>query len=367
VADYQADIRRLCNEGDGLPHSPAKVAVLEEAVRLADTHSDTAAGFMARRSLISAAIFSGMPERALVAFSWCLAQCDRDPTQFDEGELLWEYKWITDYGCYFSEISRQQIEQLLDDMAQRHQKAGSTLHAVYQIRRDAAVRMGDRAAAEAAHARFQKTPRDWLSNCRACVAHEDVAYYAFLGDPAQAVNEAAQVLSGKLKCAEEPHRTYPIVLEPLLRLGRPAEAMTYHHRGYRLIVGNPPEFIPYFGQHITFLTLTGNLPRAVTLVETHLGSALQSRVAAYRFEFFLAARILIDQLVETGAANTPIRQPDGSSDAVALAGSLDTELADLAARFDARNGNDMFARRINGRAELQELRTPWPLKGTTGD
>jgi hypothetical protein len=366
VADYQADIRRLCNEGEGLPYSPAKVAVLEEAVRLADAHSDTAAGFRARQALINAAIFSGMPERGLAAFSWCLAQCDRDPAQFDERRLLWEYKWVADYACLFPEISRQQIEQLLDDMARRHQEAGSTLHAVHQIRRDAAVEMGDRTAAEATHAKFQKTPRDWLSNCRACVVDMDVAYYAFLGDPAQAVNEAAQVLSGKLKCSEVPHRTYPRLLEPLLRLGRPAEAMMYHHRGYRLIIGNPLDFLRFLGQHITFLTLTGNLPRAVTLVETHLGSALQSRVATYRFELFLAARILIDQLVETGAANTPIRQPNGNSDAAALACWLDTELADLAARFDARNGNDMFARRITGRAELQELRTPWPLKGETG-
>jgi hypothetical protein len=194
-----------------------------------------------------------------------------------------------------------------------------------------------------------------------------VEYYAFLGDWDQAVKEAARVLSGELKCNEEPHRTYATLLEPLLRLGRQAEAMEYHHAGYRLIATNPLEFVRHLGLHITFLTLTGNLPRAVTLVETHLGSALQSTVASRRFEFFLATRILLERLAETDAADTPIRQPNGSSDATALATWLDAELADLAARFDARNGNDIFTRRIAGRAELLKQQTSWPLKSETGD
>ncbi len=42
---------------------------LEQAVRMADSLQLDAIGFVARKDLISAAIFCGMPERAMPAFS----------------------------------------------------------------------------------------------------------------------------------------------------------------------------------------------------------------------------------------------------------------------------------------------------------
>ena len=93
-ADYQTQVEELLDQAGELPDGPSKLALLEEAVRLADVHQDVALGDEVRSDLIRVAKFSGYPEKALVAFSWRLAQADRDPDNFPEKDLLWEYKWI---------------------------------------------------------------------------------------------------------------------------------------------------------------------------------------------------------------------------------------------------------------------------------
>src|SRR5437868_5986567 len=94
-------LEKLQFESWGLEASPAKVAILEQAVQLADSLGDASESFDIRQQLIEAATFGGMEDRALVAFSWCLAQSDKDPDRFPEEDLLWKYKWIlagiTDY------------------------------------------------------------------------------------------------------------------------------------------------------------------------------------------------------------------------------------------------------------------------------
>ena len=124
----------------------------EEAVRLADAHNDLKQGFQTRRQLTEAAVFAGRPDVMLVAFSWRLAQCDRDPAQFKERELLWEYKWVVDNLPDFPQVTRGQIEAALADMERRYRRCGSTMHGYYQKRRAVLMDMGDLEGARAADA-----------------------------------------------------------------------------------------------------------------------------------------------------------------------------------------------------------------------
>ncbi len=91
---YREHIEELWAEADLLSEGPAKVVLLEEAIRLADTHGDLELGFDLRENLIEACTFCGLGEKSLVAFIWCLGQCDRHPERFSQDDLLWKYKWI---------------------------------------------------------------------------------------------------------------------------------------------------------------------------------------------------------------------------------------------------------------------------------
>jgi len=77
MSDHRDRIEELVGQASVLDNGAARVALIEEAVRLADAHNDTASGFHARMELVSAAMSAGQPDVMLVAFSWCLSQCDR--------------------------------------------------------------------------------------------------------------------------------------------------------------------------------------------------------------------------------------------------------------------------------------------------
>ncbi len=369
MRDYTDEIEELLEQASVLDRGSAQVALMEEAVRLADLHNDVETSFKTRLELIEAATFAGQPDLALVTFSWCLSQCDRDPEAFPESQLLWKYKWVIDELPLFAQVSREQIEKMLSDMAERYQRAGSTLHAVGTMRRAVAILLGDKAMAEEGHKQMEQTRRDWLSNCAACVADGTVEHYLFLGQYREALAAARPILKGHQVCAEVPHRTYASLLEPLLRSGQLEEAMDYHVTGYRMIARNP-KFISQIAKHLIFLTLTDNLPRAVKMLEKHLPDALKTSGQAWQFDFYLAGLLLLERLQEMGRQQVRLRLPEqipqgdkGRARTEELAGWFRGQCQDLACRFDARNGNDWFSRRVQELQQLKKLVTPHPLPG----
>ena len=58
-----ADFQQLIWQARALSHGDAKVALLEEAVRMADSLGDVDAGYRGRMKLVEAATFAGHQER----------------------------------------------------------------------------------------------------------------------------------------------------------------------------------------------------------------------------------------------------------------------------------------------------------------
>lgn len=351
------------------PRGPARIMLLEEAARLADSHGRVDQGFAAREELIETGTFSGYPEKSLVAFSWCLAQYDRDPQHYSEHDLLWRYKWIGAALARFPQITRQQINDMLADMGRRYQQAGAGLRSVYKLHWRLAMEMGNREEASHYHRLWEQSPNDWLTDCRACECNDLAEYQIFTGQDDQALTTVAPILRGSLRCAEIPHLTLGLVLQPLFRLGRLAEAMQHHHKGYRLTSDNR-EFLPQMADHLTFLVLTDNLAKGVKLLEKHLPWALEATALTRRFDFYLAARFLLERLQESGKESIKLRLPQtfpgyqesGKYDVAALAAWFDEQLKELAGRFDARNGNEWFSERIAARRGLKRAVAPFPLR-----
>jgi len=349
MAELLEQIEELLDEADDLDHGPAQVAIVERAVELADAHGEVGVGYFARNKLVEAATFAGRADVAMVAFSWLLAKYDADPESYDGHEILWRYKWILDCVADFPSIPKAQIDSLFDDMKRRYKASGASLHAYWGLRRNCAVAMGDADEAMRADAKIRQAPRDGLSNCPACVQDEEVEYATFIGEDAAAVKAAKPILSGRMKCGEVPERTYACVMMPLLRLGKHSEALDHYRTGYRLVRRNP-KFVRHKAMFLTGLTLTGNLDRAMKLLDRHLPEALDSASPWWRFEFFLASRLFLEKLTEAGQTTLPIRVPDklglaGIPTVAGLATSLDGRLMELAEHFDARNGNGSFVGR----------------------
>jgi hypothetical protein len=368
--DYADRIEELMAEASRLDYGPTKAALLEEAVRLADSSGDVDAGFRTRQSYMDAANFAGHPDQMVVAFSWCLAQADRNPDKFSETDLLWKFKWVLSHLPEFPQVHWEQITSMLADMTRRYEKAGSTLRAIQSKHRSLAMHRGDRTAAREAHKALLATPRDWLSDCPACELDGTVDYLFFQGSFKQGVEAARPILAGRHRCAEVPHRTYARVLVPLLRLGLIGQAVENYQRGYRLIARNPGSFVYALGNILDFLTLTDNLAHGTRVLEKHLSEALICPALTWRIDFYLAARMLLERLAESGQQSMKLRlpstfpahRPEGEYDTTELERWFAEQAAELARRFDQRNGTPFYTEKIAAHARQKRLLKPFPLK-----
>ena len=286
-------VRELFLQSYYLEDGDSKVMLLEEAVRLADICGDFELQYDARDQLINAATFGGAPEKAIVAYSWCLAQYDARREQgMDEHRLLWMYKWILTNISSFPQISKAQIEGMLEDMAARYVRAGYSLRPNYMLRHRIYKCWDDAKAADFFH-QAQETYRDSMSDCAACELDDAVSFALHQRDDAEAARLAVPIIQGRLRCGSIPKITFANLLLPLLRLGRTDEAVSLHLQGYRLVARGGKGYVSSVADHLLFLAVTGNFDRAVRIFEKHLADASTLADLASKFDYYEAAWFLL--------------------------------------------------------------------------
>lgn len=351
--DYHSQIDELLEQAWALGQTPARLALEEEAVRIADNHQDLDEGYHLRDNLITTAIFSGFPEKALVAFSWMLAQSDRAPERFPEVQLLWKYKWIVNNMDNFPQISCQQIEDALADMEKRYRRCGRSLKPVWKERVKIARAAGRREEARDCYRRWRDARADVGNDCAACDRNFQFDYLLFMGRLRQGLKVAEPLLERRQGCSEVPHVTFANALLPLMKLGELDRAAECHRTGYPMIASNRV-YIVEVADHIVYLMQVGNHDKAVQLLEKHFLWALETMQLSRQFQFYLAALFLLKQLEEAGTFSLKLRLPkefplhsdDGDYEITALTAWFDQQTKHLAQQFDQRNGTDHFTRRL---------------------
>ena len=362
MSDHESQIQELRFKAWGLPNCPTKVSLLEEAVRIADLHNDIECGYDLRQDLIEAATFSGRIDVLMVAFSWCVAQYDRDPERFDEHDLLWKYKWALADAPDFPQVSRQQIDSLLTDMERRYKAGGHSLHAVHQMRRDAMVAMNDKPAAKKAHTAFTKARVDWLSDCKACTASNTGGYHELFEKWDDVWKSYEPIVKGKLSCHSEPLRSTSSALLPLVRLGKAAKAKELQTAMTKRLARdeNPT---PQAAEHLVFLSVVDETAKAKRVLERYLPKGLEAVSGLERLSMLNAAIVFCGRLLNNGTtaikvqlpAHLPKADDKGRRDVAEVRAWFEGEARKLAEQFDARNGNDGNVRALAALPELLEL------------
>jgi len=353
--DWRAQYDDLLRRARRLRHGKSQVDLLEEAVRLADLHHDDDRGFSARIELTSDATFSGFPEKALVAFGWCRAKCEKDPERFAERRLAWNNKLILHNLMTFPQITRAQIDDALADMEKRWQRCGLSMRPYHMFRAIYALELG-RPDLHEHYAKWWKAKRDSMADCQACELDSRIMFLVEWRDYEEAIREAAPIVNGRMSCAEVPHRTLARLLLPALRLGMHDEAAEFQRRGERLIEANL-QLLQHAGSHVTYLVLTKNPTHALEMFERHVPNALESFDKQQRFRFHLGARVLFRSLLRAKVEHVKLRVPEAfpiepetrESDSFSVARVsewIDGQCLDLATRFDRRNGTDACTREI---------------------
>jgi hypothetical protein len=359
--NYVHQVHALLAEADSLPMSHTKLGLLEEAVRLADSHRDVPLGIQARHPLMFVARNLLRGDVLAVAFTWSLGHYDREPRLFAGRNLFWEYEMVIGQLANLDTIARGTLEEMLADFGRRLQESGASQGMALQTRRAIAADLGDRAmAAEADRALRRLRPPEPGS------VRQQVECQMFLGNEDTALSLAEACLRDASRYSRDDAPTICCgALMPLLRRGQVDRVLRLlkHCLSYL-----KPEVCYYwhYGDIIKALALTGQTARAVGVYERCQRAIREFTDPLTRLHFALDAGVLFDRLAALGVPSVRMRLTDTVPVRPAAARYAVTELrdwlrreaADLAARFDRRNGTAYFAGQIQERADLQRWALP---------
>ncbi|GMA22539.1 hypothetical protein GCM10025864_02980 [Luteimicrobium album] len=330
--------------------------------------------------LTASANMTGDTDTVLSSFAWCVGMHDRDPERFPTsgpeigGDLLWHYKWMSGALSLNPVFPAEQIHAVLDDMAQRYDRAGVGRSGVVMARFGAAAANGWADEAEAAYAELQVTPDDEYSHCDACVRSETADWLAAVGREDEALRLYDEMVTEGYACGEEPERALSQALVPMLRAGRFDDARAAHLRSYRDARGNAGN-LGIVARHLAFCAITGNEARGLSMLERHLPWFGHDGLNALEhFEALASAALLLDAVATAGHGDAPVRGSDGAElapfvgehegrwSAAELAPRAWAAAARIAEAFDTRNGNDHFAGRLAWFRALGDERYEVPVE-----
>ena len=337
-----------------------QLAALEEVVKLADSAGDMHGGYSVRMEMIRCATFAGQKDKAIVAFTWCLAKLDEFPDEFDAYALLWKYKWILENMPTFVQVSKKKIYDLQDDMAKRLTTAGFNLRPIHFLRWCNAMRMGELDRANEYLKLWRETTRDDMADCEACEQNKVVELLGRLKKSVLAIESAAQLLDGSLTCAEIPHLTYGHLIASFVRLGRTKEIIEKQTHWYKLIKDNE-EFLEPVSDHLLLVGASGQFPEAIAMFERHAPWAAETVSDHNRHLFYRSAAVLFQKLSATQPtiklqmpSGFDCHRDDGTYQSSDLASWFSTQSRKLASQFDARNENSYYTELIAETDELAE-------------
>lgn len=350
--EHDADlVIELLYEADMMPHGDTAVRMIEEAVQRAAELRDSDLLFYAKLKLAQQSLLGGFPEKALVAFTWCLSEFKTDPQAYESylHTLLWEFKNLLHSITLFPQISLEQINDMLGQMAEMYRRYDYSPRPIHYLQCVTGIRTGDPPRAEKYFARWQDDPRDEMADCEACECDTRVEYYVFTDQHEQAIEQARPILRGRQTCAEVPHRTLALLLYSYIRLDRREEAQKCHRRGYRILKSNRV-FLKQVADHLAYQARFGELAKAAAMLERHLDWALETSDLEARYRFYLAAADAVKRLDGPHTLRLPSEFPlfreDARYEPASLAAWFEDEARNLETAFNNRNGNDRYTRQV---------------------
>ncbi|MFF9350259.1 hypothetical protein [Streptomyces sp. NPDC014734] len=350
------ELYRALQENDRRPYGRVRTVTAEELVDAAEQFAEPAPLVDALYELQEAYTYGSEPRKSPVVFARLLTLFDEQPDVFDERRrhtLFWRFKWVSSALRELPEMPLASLRQWLTEMRDRYEKAGLGLQPYYGEAYQLAAHVGEDTAL--AYELWAGRSRTRLSDCEACETCERALYHLAAGDDARALAVWEPVLAGTESCQEEPARSVSYALLPLLRTGRLDVARELHLVGYRNCRRNP-SMSGEVGRHLEFCALTGNEARGLELLAENRSLFDEVDSPLDLFDFLTSVEVLLQRVESLGHGDLPAAGFAGRTWTVAgLRAEVRGRADDLAARFDARNGNTTHADRRRARLDRAPL------------
>ena len=131
--NYNLEIQKILLETENSNNADDIIKLLKQAIQIADANNDIDWGFDLRMDLIRNEQFTAHSRESFPAFAWILNAYDSDPEFFSEEEILNEYKWMASVSYNNLNISKAQVEAILEDFRQRSIKYGMSSREYYNV------------------------------------------------------------------------------------------------------------------------------------------------------------------------------------------------------------------------------------------
>lgn len=162
--NYNLEIQKILLDIDKMTNPEDKISNLKQAIKIADANNDIDWGFDLRMDLVRTEQFTNHSRESFPAFAWILDTYDNNPDLFQENEILLEYKWLAGVAYSNLNISKKQIEAILEDFRQRTLRNGYGNREYYNIKINISLFSGDKTEARTLLDLRDKEPQDAMTS-----------------------------------------------------------------------------------------------------------------------------------------------------------------------------------------------------------
>jgi hypothetical protein len=269
---------------------------------------------------------------------------------FARERVLWYHKWVAESLVENADVARATIDQMFQSLDRLFTAEHVGLRPSHMLRCRTAWMMGCNDEAREHFDRWQATPPGKSDDCPACEANARVEFLLALSKFEEAMEAAEPLLRGELFCDEVPAVTFSRLIMIALDVGNPRLAEGMHLSTVRQL-RHKVDLLACLARHIVYRSLTGRAQSTRRLAALALAKAPQ--VSDYnRFAAYLSGTLWFSLLVREGVKTVPLPRQfvlaQKQRDVPTPFGAqwCLEQSRGLAVRFDARNGNRLFATRI---------------------
>lgn len=325
---------------------------LKKCIDEADREKDYASALDLRYRYIRESVFNEDNFKSIIMFPEFMALYDAHPDDFDSVLFMTVFKWVIEDITDFYQISIEKAEEYFEEFRSRCIKYGFSLRTYYMKKIVFYTNIDAEKVSELSKL-FRKSERDSLSDCHACEANADVEIELNFGSEEKAVAMLNDMLRRNISCGKVPETTYGACVNHFTRIGRLDEAEHYADMMLPMIK-DEANFLMEMS-HVLLLKSFTDPNKAYDIFCRNIEFFIKNRNPKMRFYFAAAAARFFDSIQDDERLSIGMLLPrtfalyneNNEYNITKMRDYFHEIAADLARKFDKRNGTSNFTDKLN--------------------
>ena len=346
--DYNLEIQKLLlkKEEAYLPND--KINFIKQAIAIAAGHNDVQWSFDLRCELIEEEACTTRYTETIPAFAWLLDAYDSDPDLFDIDYIISRYRWVINQMFRNVGVSVAQIQEIFVDYKLRLQKHGYSLRSFYSAKADFGFFLDNMEIVQEnieLRDKYQANSFDYWIN----ELYVNIEYVLRKNNTDYALQLEKEIAESDLEFVYYPFAVYTSLMRHFTRRKKYNEAHKYFLKAENCLtrLENDQSTIPQIGCLIYFLSIKDK-KKAWHFFEKYINWTIDADDCTITFFSIDILNLLREK--QTKVLNVSPQLPwyrsDNTYNTTDLYNYYYNLAHDMVHRFDERNGNNIFSKRL---------------------